>query len=136
MQSMSFFGCRVLVTTHVVFSRDYIVLTEKGKLKDIDGTDRDRFCQYIFYNGLSRLGYARISHGGLTDTEIQAARFKVEKTYQEMDKNQAVISDNDKVKEIDKDLLFSSVFGGFFHGHYHSLVHHYHMSTPKYFVEE
>lgn len=48
-----------------------IFMEQSGGILDIDPTDYDRWCQYILYRGLKRTGYARISHGHITDTEIQ-----------------------------------------------------------------
>ncbi len=57
----------------------YDLLTgHSGGMVDVDPTDTDRWCQYIFYRGLTRISYARVSHGRITDTEIQAAKFVVE----------------------------------------------------------
>lgn len=55
----------------------YNLLFDGGDINDIDPTDWDRWCQYIGYRGLRRVGYARISHGGITDTEIQSGKFQV-----------------------------------------------------------
>ena len=48
-------------------------VSEKSGMKDIDETDWDRWCEYILYKGLKRTGYARVSRGTITDTEIQAS---------------------------------------------------------------
>ena len=55
----------------------YKLLMDGTTVKDIDPTDTDRWCEYIAYKGLERVGYARISHGGITDTEMQVGRFRI-----------------------------------------------------------
>jgi fluoride ion exporter CrcB/FEX len=47
---------------------------EKSGMRDIDETDWDRWCEYILYKNLKRVGYARVSRGTITDTEIQVSR--------------------------------------------------------------
>lgn len=46
-------------------------------MRDIDPTDWDRWCEYILYKGIKRSGYARVSRGTITDTEIQVGKFIV-----------------------------------------------------------
>ncbi|KAL2356110.1 calcofluor white hypersensitive protein [Cryomyces antarcticus] len=50
---------------------------EKSGMRDIDPSDWDRWCEYILYKGLRRTGYARVSRGTITDTEIQLGKFAV-----------------------------------------------------------
>jgi hypothetical protein len=47
---------------------------EKSGMRDIDPSDWDRWCEYILYKGLKRTGYARVSRGTITDTEMQVRR--------------------------------------------------------------
>lgn len=49
-------------------------VSERSKMKDIDPSDWDRWCEYILYRGLKRVGYARVSRSTITDTEIQVGR--------------------------------------------------------------
>lgn len=46
-------------------------VSEESRMRDIDPSDWDRWCEYILYRGLKRIGYARVSRGTITDTEIQ-----------------------------------------------------------------
>ncbi len=46
---------------------------EKSGMKDIDGSDWDRWCEYILYKGIKRSGYARVSRSTITDTELQVS---------------------------------------------------------------
>jgi hypothetical protein len=48
-----------------------------GRVHDIDKDDTDRWCEYIFYRGLHRTAYARISRGSVTDTEMQVGQFAI-----------------------------------------------------------
>ncbi|KAK9763922.1 Protein cwh43 [Basidiobolus ranarum] len=56
---------------------NYHILMEDGNVNDIDPTDDDRWCEYVAFRGVKRIGYARISHGGITDTEIQSGKFQI-----------------------------------------------------------
>jgi uncharacterized membrane protein YuzA (DUF378 family) len=53
----------------------YEILVTDGMVHDIDKDDADRWCEYIFYRGLYRVVYARISRGTVTDTELQVGKF-------------------------------------------------------------
>jgi hypothetical protein len=54
-------------------------MTKDGNVHDIDKDDRDRWCEYIFYRGLYRTSYARLSRGIITDTELQIGQFVLPK---------------------------------------------------------
>lgn len=52
-------------------------VSEKSGMHDVDYTDWDRWCEYILFKGLKRVGYARVSRSTITDTELQTAKFVV-----------------------------------------------------------
>lgn len=47
---------------------------EKSGMHDIDSRDWDRWCEYILYKDIKRVGYARVSRGTITDTELQVSQ--------------------------------------------------------------
>lgn len=51
------------------------VSAESG-MRDIEPEDSDRWCEYILYKNLQKIGYARLARGDITDTELQVGRFK------------------------------------------------------------
>ncbi|ORY84480.1 Frag1/DRAM/Sfk1 family-domain-containing protein [Protomyces lactucae-debilis] len=52
-------------------------LTEFSGMHDIEPTDWDRWCEYILFRGLKRVGYARVHRSTITDTEIQTGKFVI-----------------------------------------------------------
>ncbi|KAF8979122.1 hypothetical protein BGZ46_005797 [Entomortierella lignicola] len=55
----------------------YELLMDGGHVHDIEVSDWDRWCQYLAFRGVKRVGYARVSHGGITDTEIQVGKYQL-----------------------------------------------------------
>lgn len=53
-----------------------IYVSEESTMNDIEPMDDDRWCEYILYKNLQKVGYARLARGDITDTELQIGRFK------------------------------------------------------------
>lgn len=84
-------------------------VSEESGMHDIDPSDDDRWCEYILYKNLKRVGYARISRGSITDTELQVGKFIVPPNGEYTDGYSEV-----KVPEIwvSKDKRFPEMFKG------------------------
>ncbi|KAI1646873.1 Frag1/DRAM/Sfk1 family-domain-containing protein [Daldinia loculata] len=65
-------------------------------MHDVDPRDWDRWCEYILYKRLQRVGYARVSRSTITDTELQVAKFVVPKS--EAEKAQVAALDTSSEK--------------------------------------
>ncbi|KAF2717396.1 hypothetical protein K431DRAFT_307004 [Polychaeton citri CBS 116435] len=82
-------------------------VSERSGMRDIDPSDWDRWCEYILFKGLRRTGYARISRGTITDTELQVGKFVVgDKAHGEG--SDSIIDEN----EVPPDLRFPTLFRG------------------------
>lgn len=55
-------------------------VSKTSGMHDVDPRDWDRWCEYILYKHLQRVGYARVSRSTITDTELQVAKFVVPKS--------------------------------------------------------
>ncbi|KAG5637425.1 hypothetical protein H0H81_004632 [Sphagnurus paluster] len=69
----------VVTKPHAERPAPYKIMVEDGRVHDIDYEDEDRWCEYIFYRGLYRTSYARLSRGIITDTELQIGQFALPK---------------------------------------------------------
>ncbi|KAI0838555.1 Frag1/DRAM/Sfk1 family-domain-containing protein [Hypoxylon sp. FL0890] len=68
-------------------------VSENSGMHDVDPRDWDRWCEYILYKRLQRVGYARVSRSTITDTELQVAKFVVPKSVDEKAQIAALESD-------------------------------------------
>ena len=59
-------------------------VSDTSGMHDVDPTDWDRWCEYILFKGLKRVGYARLSRGSITDTELQVAKFVIPQSEDEI----------------------------------------------------
>ncbi|KAK3113970.1 Protein cwh43 [Teratosphaeriaceae sp. CCFEE 6253] len=79
-------------------------VSERSGMSDIEPSDWDRWCEYILYKGLRRSGYARVSRGTVTDTELQIGKFVVG---QPAGGNELVSED-----QVPQDMRFPALFQG------------------------
>ncbi|KAI1000473.1 hypothetical protein K3495_g7722 [Podosphaera aphanis] len=74
-------------------------VSETSGMHDIDSSDWDRWCEYILYKGLKRVGYARVSRGTITDTELQVGKFVVGETPSSNDEERNLRVSEDQIPE-------------------------------------
>ncbi|KAI1117901.1 Frag1/DRAM/Sfk1 family protein [Nemania sp. NC0429] len=93
-------------------------VSQASGMHDVDPSDWDRWCEYILYKHLQRVGYARVSRGTITDTELQVAKFVVPEGDEEKAKIAALDDDADaRNRRVDEDEVpegwrFPSAFTG------------------------
>ena len=104
-------------------------VSELSGMHDIDPSDDDRWCEYILYKNIKRTGYARVSRGTITDTELQVGKFQVLNDRELLEANDSLNTD-EYTEEIDDDgFKFPSMFEG--EG---ERDHFYHVfDRPRYF---
>lgn len=122
-----------LVTEPLVGNYNTYV-SEKSRMHDIDSTDWDRWCEYILFRELKKVGYARISRSTITDTELQIAKFKLLEGHErDIDVNDKRLYGNNFVQEdeIEEGLRFPSIFrGDGVRGHFYHVF-----DEPRYFAQ-
>ena len=67
----------VVTKPHAPRPEPYDILFSDGLIFDVDPDDKDRWCQYLGFRGLERVGYARVSRYTVTDTELQTFKLAV-----------------------------------------------------------
>jgi len=89
----------------VAFTEHIVESVRKIKcVVDYSLTLRSVMCQLFIYV-LFRLGYARITHGGLSDTELQIGRFRIPQDLSSFTDNEHITVDPQRV---DTDSRFNS----------------------------
>ncbi|KAI1075131.1 Frag1/DRAM/Sfk1 family-domain-containing protein [Whalleya microplaca] len=111
-------------------------VSDASGMHDVDPSDWDRWCEYIMYKRLRRVGYARVSRSTITDTELQVAKFVVPRPGDET-AALAAVEDNPDVRdrrvrerEVPEGWRFPALFRGL-----GVRGHRYHVfSEPRYYM--
>lgn len=112
---------------HVDNYNNYV--SETSGMHDIDPSDDDRWCEYILYKDIKRTGYARVSRGSITDTELQVGKFQVLDSEQLKEQGDSIYNTDYNNESQSEDLEFPEMFLG--EG---ERGHHYHVfDEPRYF---
>ncbi|KFA75825.1 hypothetical protein S40288_01913 [Stachybotrys chartarum IBT 40288] len=91
-------------------------VSKKSGMHDVDPSDWDRWCEYILFKGLKRVGYARVSRHTITDTELQVAKFVIPQSEGESMALEALSDEQRnrrvKEKEVPEGWRFPAMFRG------------------------
>ncbi|KAI0104723.1 Frag1/DRAM/Sfk1 family protein [Nemania sp. FL0031] len=93
-------------------------VSQTSGMHDVDPSDWDRWCEYILYKHLQRVGYARVSRSTITDTELQIAKFVIPKGNEEKERVAAMNGDSNtrnhraKENEVPEGWRFPAIFRG------------------------
>ncbi|KAN0065714.1 Protein cwh43 [Thecaphora frezii] len=78
----------VVTLPHAERPAPYKILFEDGRIHDVEPTDQNRWCQYLGFRGLKRIGYVRVSRYTVTDTELQTMKLVMPKERIDPDRNE------------------------------------------------
>ncbi|KAF7555735.1 hypothetical protein G7046_g6478 [Stylonectria norvegica] len=108
-------------------------VSEESGMNDVDPSDWDRWCEYILFKRLKRVGYARVSRSSITDTELQLAKFVIPKGYDEIKALDTVSAEERNHRVEEKDIPEGWKFPAEFRGD-GKRDHRYHVfDEPRYF---
>ncbi|CCH59926.1 hypothetical protein TBLA_0C01110 [Henningerozyma blattae CBS 6284] len=105
---------------------------EKSGMHDIDPSDDDRWCEYILFKNIKRVGYCRVSRGTITDTELQVGKFQVLDDEQLKSYGDSIY-ENNRVEDLNNgEFKFPDMFlGEGERGHYYHVF-----DKPRYFYSQ
>lgn len=108
-------------------------VSNKSGMHDVDPSDWDRWCEYILFKNLKRVGYARVSRSTITDTELQTAKFVIPKSAGEITELEARPADERNRRAQEKDVPEGWRYPAMFRGK-GVRNHRYHVfNEPRYY---
>lgn len=108
-------------------------VSETSGMHDVDPSDWDRWCEYILFKRLKRVGYARVSRSTITDTELQVAKFVIPQSSAEIQQLEAVSTEERNRRVEETEIPVGWRFPAMFRGD-GVRDHRYHVfDEPRYF---
>ncbi|KAM3489789.1 hypothetical protein MY3957_006907 [Beauveria namnaoensis] len=108
-------------------------VSETSDMHDVDPSDWDRWCEYILFKRLKRVGYARVSRSTITDTELQVAKFVIPQSESEIRQIEAIPTEERNRRAEESDVPVGWRFPAMFRGN-GVRDHRYHVfDEPRYY---